>query len=560
MNAASSTPRAADVDAAAAELADAEAARSEQVLRLSHSWGVPSAELTLTAIADRAPEGVAIALRIHRGRLHAGGRGRETTSAEVKRAVGVNLRNLNAVLAGVNGGAGTYTSAGRADTGNTRPGSSGRCRRGITMSLNALSTAVSGLRQRSWPWRPRATTSPAQGPTDTVASGSRPSPGWLALTPWGPMGTGVEVLGVSRSTDAFLDARARTTLGDYANLSTREDIGLRVEDAFGEPTNGVSSSLTRLWSAFADLATNPTDVATGRQVLSTLGDVAGRINAVRNDIDGITADATVRLSDEVDVVNDLSRRVADINRLSAGDAPPDLADERDRAIDQLSQLTGAKAEVAADGSIRVTVNGMAIVDGDRAMALRVDPANPGVVLHPAGPIVAGGVVGGLAVGHHEGSPGQRGRLDSFANTMMTALNAQHALNLKADGTAGGPLLADTGGTMTVVVTNPNQLAPPGASGSAQNGQGAGALAGLRTSIDSSARTMIGGVTNEVGALTRAVTSAKTTSESAAGSRDSVTGVNIDEEMTSLIAFQRSYAAAAKVITTVDAMLDTLIRM
>jgi flagellar hook-associated protein 1 FlgK len=181
-------------------------------------------------------------------------------------------------------------------------------------------------------------------------------------------------------------------------------------------------------------------------------------------------------------------------------------------------------------------------------------------LHPAGPVVAGGVVGGLQSAIVKDLPGQRGRLDSFANTMVTALNAQHAMNLKADGTAGGPLLADNGGTMTVVVTNVNQLAAASASGGAQNGQGADALAGLRTSIDSSARTMIGGVTNEVGALTRATTSAKTTSDSAAGSRDSVTGVNIDEEMASLISFQRSYAAAAKVITTVDAMLDTLIRM
>ncbi len=112
---------AADVDAAAAELADAEAARTEHVLRLSQAWGVPPTELSLTAIAERAPEGVAIALRVHRGRLHALAAEVEATSADVKRIVGVNLRNLNAVLAGANGGAGTYTSLGRADTGSTRP-------------------------------------------------------------------------------------------------------------------------------------------------------------------------------------------------------------------------------------------------------------------------------------------------------------------------------------------------------------------------------------------------------------------------------------------------------
>ena len=39
---------------------------------------------------------------------------------------------------------------------------------------------------------------------------------------------------------------------------------------------------------------------------------------------------------------------------------------------------------------------------------------------------------------------------------------------------------------------------------------------------------------------------------------SVTGVNLDEEMSNLIKFQHSYTAAAKLITTADQMLQTLL--
>ena len=51
---------------------------------------------------------------------------------------------------------------------------------------------------------------------------------------------------------------------------------------------------------------------------------------------------------------------------------------------------------------------------------------------------------------------------------------------------------------------------------------------------------------------------KTILDSADAAVESDAGVNLDEEMTNLLMYQRAYQAAAKVITAVDEMMDTLI--
>jgi flagellar hook-associated protein 1 FlgK len=43
-------------------------------------------------------------------------------------------------------------------------------------------------------------------------------------------------------------------------------------------------------------------------------------------------------------------------------------------------------------------------------------------------------------------------------------------------------------------------------------------------------------------------------------RESNSGVSLDEELTNLIKYQRSYQASAKLITTATEMLDTVIGM
>jgi flagellar hook-associated protein 1 len=41
-------------------------------------------------------------------------------------------------------------------------------------------------------------------------------------------------------------------------------------------------------------------------------------------------------------------------------------------------------------------------------------------------------------------------------------------------------------------------------------------------------------------------------------RDAVSGVNMDEELSDMVKFQKSYNAAARMITTIDEMLDMIV--
>jgi flagellar hook-associated protein 1 FlgK len=43
-------------------------------------------------------------------------------------------------------------------------------------------------------------------------------------------------------------------------------------------------------------------------------------------------------------------------------------------------------------------------------------------------------------------------------------------------------------------------------------------------------------------------------------RDAVSGVSLDEEMTNLTKYQKAFEASARLVTTIDQMLDTVLNM
>ncbi len=430
------------------------------------------------------------------------------------------------------------------------------------MSSSALSIAVSAL---------RAHTYAIETTTNNVANASTPGyrrqrvelrnayPREGAL---GPMGAGVEAKTISRATDRLADLRVRGSAAQAAYFGTRGDIMRKAEDLFGEPDQGITKQLTATWDAMQAMSVAPSDDASRYQVLSALQGMASRVNEIRSGLGQLDADANQRLIGDVDEANAISARLAEINKFARvpGGLPADLADERDRAVDSLAASLGASATIQSDGRVRVTLNGLAIVDGESSVPLSVNPTTAREVIHPYGPISVSGTVGGLAKSITSDIADARSQLDSFVAGFVSAMNTAHATGFTPAGAAGGQLLAEVAGKLVVVPTQPGDLAATDTAGQAQNGKAAATIAALNVSQGAAFRAVVTQISGSVAGIQRSADTAQSVADAASANRDSAVGVNIDEEMTDLISQQRAYEAAAKLVSVIDEMLQTLIQM
>ncbi len=77
-------------------------------------------------------------------------------------------------------------------------------------------------------------------------------------------------------------------------------------------------------------------------------------------------------------------------------------------------------------------------------------------------------------------------------------------------------------------------------------------------MDDAYQRLVNGFGTEVASVQRLAANQQVLTNQVDGSREQLSGVNLDEEMVSMLSAQRAYEAAARVMTTVDSVLDTLI--
>jgi flagellar hook-associated protein 1 FlgK len=174
-------------------------------------------------------------------------------------------------------------------------------------------------------------------------------------------------------------------------------------------------------------------------------------------------------------------------------------------------------------------------------------------------------------------PRYQKQLDTVAQQLATQVNDAHVQGYDKDGIIGGPMFDDGSGTLpvdpalitaanlTLRITDTQKLAAasiaPVAGAVSSDGGNATKLAAMAktdTGVAVSYRKLIVGLGVEAAVATSNLQTQTVVAAQVDASRESVSGVNLDEEMTNMLQFQHAYSAAARMITTIDETLDVLI--
>jgi flagellar hook-associated protein 1 FlgK len=391
------------------------------------------------------------------------------------------------------------------------------------------------------------------------------------------LGTGVAVSDVQRLRDEYLENRGRAEHGKSSYQTSQTAAYSAIEDVFAEPGDtALAAQLHDMWGGWNDVANNPQMTAPRATLIQQASTVADGLNNAHTSLAGQWSQNRTQLSAYADEVNTAAGSIAQLNdsivqAKASGLAVNELEDRRDLQVMRLSELTGATASKRANGAMDVFVGNSTLVSEfttrklEVSGAARLDDQNVDPMslrwADTKTAVSAGGTMGAMADTMTTIIPAISDALDAVAKNLADTVNSLHSSGYSVDGSTGLDFFSgDTAATIAVAVTNPDEVAISSTLGSLDTSV-ADAIVEAGASADGPDREyqgMIGQLGVAAQASARRTEIQATVTEQVDASREAQSGVNLDEEMTNLLTYQRGYEAASRVLTTIDSMLDQLI--
>lgn len=438
----------------------------------------------------------------------------------------------------------------------------------------------------------------------------------LASSSLGGVGGGVRVAGIVRVTDPILIADRRNADAAFGGSKMQSDALRRIETIIGAvgSDDGLAARLARAEQALIDAAADPASPQRLATAVARFGDVATTFNRASADIQSQRQIADKAISDGVTELNQALRQVealnADITRaVLRGIDAAGLMDARQGVIDRIATLVPVRQQPRPDGAVALySAQGSTLIDG-KAVQFGFE-ATPTII---ADMTLASGGVSAIT---YDGAPLDNGfgRLGggtleaAFDLRDRTLTQAQADLDLAAadlvarfsdpavdptlaPGDAG--LLTDGGGAYDPldIVGLSRRLSLNAAVDPAQGGlttrlrDGINAAVtgpvgnaaqinrlrdALQTAVSPVAGTPAATAFSRLNGLSESWGAARLRADEGlsfgAARRDMMLqaeralGVDSDVEMQRLIQIEQAYAANAKLIQTVDAMIQKLMEI
>lgn len=398
-------------------------------------------------------------------------------------------------------------------------------------------------------------------------------------------GNGVEVLGVRSMRDRLFDQRLFDESPLQQQQAAMQDALSLAEVALGTPGSSIDADLADFFASFAELADAPTSTTSRQQALSEGQSLARAFNGMSSRLTDAARATDARVREDVDAINELTARIASLNKSIADSSPTQtlhLKDEQVEAVKELAGILGTQVLELADGTMQIsTRSGRPLVIGPNAYPLAAVSGPPsGHARIEAGGVditneIGDGHLAGLIQVRDRDIPGYVNQLDQLAYDLATAVNNLHATGFDLNGNPGGafftPPTAVAGAAAALsmdstLMANPSRLAAAAVASPGDNGL-ARQLANLRDTQIVNGRTadeawtaLVYDVGSDVNRATAEQKSRAEIVNQIEQLRDSVSGVSIDEEAALMLRFQRAYQANAQFFTVVDETIQTLLSL
>lgn len=420
----------------------------------------------------------------------------------------------------------------------------------------------------------------------------------------GPQGTGADSVAIVRLRSELLDRQitgetsvrgaleARQTALQYAQAGFGQQVDRLASGAEGTAaaqgiggSHSLSDSLTEMFNAFQSLSTNASSPAERQVVLQKAADLAAEFNGIDRRLGELTSSLNDSLAADVASANELLSAVARLNdqiataELAQPGAANDLRDLRQEKIESLAKLVKVDVAAGPTGMVDISIAGTTMVSGNSvADTLKTYTAVGGQVLVRAAtsgaPLaLTGGTLQGTLDARDGAVAGLRGNVNSLAALLITEVNTIHVAGYDLTGGTGAVFFTGTGSADITVnaalAANPAKLQAAAVPGAAGDNRTALALAQLaekahagfagQTFSQRHAQT-VASLGQSLASLETQLSDQQVVEDMLLRQRDSVSGVSLDEEMADLTKFQKAFAASARLITTVDEMLDTIVNL
>lgn len=400
----------------------------------------------------------------------------------------------------------------------------------------------------------------------------------------GQIGTGVQIAEYARLRDAYVDTQYRSQAAALGQSEARSTALDQLNQLIDEPgDSGLTSLLGAFWGSWQALSTNADSPAVREGVRSAGEALAMGFRDTHAQLVQGQTEASNRIGSTVAEANLLANQVNDLNQaiakvVAVNKTPNDLLDQRDLVIDKIAKIGNVTLTPVGNlGRVTVALGGQVLVNGatDTTSALAVDAAGNVTVGGVAASVTDGSLRGLIDIRNTVigGTGGYLEQLDNLVSSLMTEVNNRHAAGVGLDSSTGNAFFQGTGAAdialSAPVAASTDAIAAAAAAGDLPaGGDAAVGLAQLKVvvlpigtnsaTLDGYWASMVSTLGVDTDQAQRLARVQQTVLDVAQGRRDSTSGVNMDEEVADMVRFQQSYNAAARMITTLDGMLETIV--